>query len=305
MTQIFNELSLHLYTLNNPIFFGLWGLVVGSFLNVVVYRVPKIMEQNWAQGLIDTLKDLEALKSIFSSQLAEKLFKANSEIAYVSKDTIKNLSVPSSHCPQCGKKISWYENIPVISWIFLKGRCSHCQTKISVQYPLVELITGICFTAIPLLGTNFSLIQNMVYTTLSAVFISLILIDYKKQLLPDVLLGWTLLGTLFIYSQNWAAISLEKGLLSGLICFCVLFFLSVAGKAWKGVAMMGDGDIKLVFILGLYISPLQIPYAFTLAFGLFILQVLVIEKTAALKKSHPFGPSLIVSFLALQSILLF
>lgn len=305
MTQIFNELSLHLSMLNNPIFFGIWGLLVGSFLNVLVYRLPKMMEQDWAQGFIDTLKDLEALKSIFPAHLAEKLFKANSEITYVSKDTIKNLSVPSSHCPQCGKKISWYENIPVLSWLLLKGRCSHCKTKISVQYPLVELITGICFTAMPLLGTNFSLIQNMVYTTLSAIFISLILIDYKKQLLPDLLLGWSLLGTLFIYSQNWAAISLEKGLLSGLICFGVLFLLSLAGKAWKGVAMMGDGDIKLVFILGLYISPLQIPYAFTLAFALFILQVLVVERSTDLKKSHPFGPALIVSFLALQSIITF
>lgn len=297
------EISTYLTLLNNSLFLGLWGLFVGSFLNVVVYRLPKIIEQSWGQGIIDTLKDLNGLKTVLPTNVAEDMFDTNKDKNYSIKTEVKSLSFPASHCPKCGKKISWFENIPVLSWISLKGKCSNCKTKISAQYPVVELVTALCFTAIPWAHPHFSLVQNFVFTSLAAVFISLILIDYKKQLLPDILLGWALFLTLLAYSQHWSKISLEHGLISGSICFSVLFLLSKAGQAWKGVSMMGDGDIKLVFILGMYLQPMQIPIAFTTAFAIFIAQVILSSKSNKFQKSHAFGPSLILSFLYFQTFI--
>ena len=98
---------------------GLAGLLLGSFLNVVIYRLPKMMEQQWA------------------TECAE----------FSGKDTPEeiapfNLLVPRSRCQQCGHQIAWYENVPVVSYVFLRGKCSACKTPISIRYPLVELATG-------------------------------------------------------------------------------------------------------------------------------------------------------------------
>ena len=217
---------------------------------------------------------------------------------------MKNLSVPGSHCPACNKKITWYENIPVISWLLLRGQCSACRSKISAQYPAVELITGLLFLAIVWLNPSFTLLQNTVYTSICATALALILIDYKKQLLPDLLLGILLILTLFIYAQNWNFLVFSEGLKSAIISYCVLWLLSRLGHTWKGTTMMGEGDLKLVFILGFYIEPLKLPHAFTAAFALFIAQVVLSGKTSKNKSTtHAFGPALILGFLIFQSLI--
>lgn len=298
------DLMLYLSAMNNPIFFGIWGLMVGSFLNVVVYRLPKIIEQDWAQGLIQTIQDLETLKSLLPSALAEKIFKNNKDEVYSAPVTVKNLSVPASHCPVCNKKISWYENIPVLSWLFLRGRCSNCSAKISAQYPAVELITGLFFLAIVWLNPTFTLLQNTVYTSLCATALALILIDYKKQLLPDALLGIFLFLTLFIYAQHWNFLAFSEGLKSAAISYSVLWLLSRLGYSWKGTTMMGEGDLKLVFILGFYVEALKLPYAFTAAFAIFIAQVIISNKVRENSSpTHAFGPSLILGFLFFQCLI--
>ncbi|RYH36601.1 MAG: prepilin peptidase, partial [Alcaligenaceae bacterium] len=109
---------------------GLFGLLVGSFLNVVIYRLPVMMERQWASEL--------AAMSVSSEA-------AHQQVPPASEPATFNLMVPRSRCPACGHEVQWYENIPVLSYLFLRGRCSSCKVRISVRYPLVELATGALF----------------------------------------------------------------------------------------------------------------------------------------------------------------
>jgi leader peptidase (prepilin peptidase)/N-methyltransferase len=101
--------------------FGFIGLLVGSFLNVVIYRLPKMMEKQWA------------------TEVAE--FKGET----LPDEAVFNLMLPRSKCPKCAHQIRWYENIPLLSYLFLRGKCSACNTPISLRYPTIELITGALF----------------------------------------------------------------------------------------------------------------------------------------------------------------
>ncbi|MEW8053586.1 MAG: prepilin peptidase, partial [Candidatus Thiodiazotropha sp.] len=136
------------------------GLVAGSFLNVVILRLPKMMEQQWR-------RDCQELEGNVCNQAPETY----------------TLSRPASHCPECGHKIRPWENIPILSWLFLKGRCSRCNTSISPRYPIIEAVTAI-LSLIVALHFGFS------WATLAALFltwalIALSVIDFDVQLLPD------------------------------------------------------------------------------------------------------------------------
>ena len=100
---------------------GVFGLLIGSFLNVVIYRLPKMMERQWAAECAEMTGQAPPTQEQF------------------------NLLVPRSRCQKCGHQIRWYENIPVLSYLFLRGKCSACATPISPRYPLVELVTGLLF----------------------------------------------------------------------------------------------------------------------------------------------------------------
>ena len=118
---------------------GLLGLLVGSFLNVVIYRLPKMMENQWAA-------EYAQMTAVNAADSATATTASKLEPHPVLPDTPKfNLMVPRSRCQQCGHQIRWFENIPVASYLFLRGKCSECGTKISPRYPAVELMTGALF----------------------------------------------------------------------------------------------------------------------------------------------------------------
>ena len=146
---------------------GVLGLLVGSFLNVVIYRLPKMMECDWRQQCIeflgaDNIKD-DAIKSSPVNKF--------------------NLVTPNSTCPSCGHKIKPWENIPLISYAFLRGKCSACKAHISLRYPIVELATGILsVAAIYAFGVNATGLACLVFTWC---LIALTMIDFDTQLVPD------------------------------------------------------------------------------------------------------------------------
>jgi len=191
-------------------FFLCFGLLVGSFLNVVIYRVPR--------GL-----------SVVS---------------------------PRSSCPECSHMISWYENIPVISYLFLRGKCSECKSKISVKYPLIELAIGvISFMLAPKFLTPQSLFHFSFYFSIACVFICHFLIDIEHYILPDklnlYLLSVTLPYVFIFYPFNhW--------LLGGAIGFLGPFIVTYLFYKLRGQIGLGGGDIKLFGILGLILGPVGI-----------------------------------------------
>ncbi|MCU7923036.1 MAG: A24 family peptidase [Candidatus Thiodiazotropha sp. (ex Dulcina madagascariensis)] len=244
------------------------GLIVGSFLNVVIHRLPKMMENQWH-------RDCDELKGL--NQTAES--------------QPYNLNQPASHCPKCGHKIRAWENIPVVSWLLLKGRCSHCHTRISPRYPIVEAVTGVMSLAVAL---HF----GVSWTTLAALFltwalIALSMIDFDVQLLPDnITLPFLWLGLLLSLAALFtdprsAIIGAAAGYLS-------LWSVYQLFKRLTGKEGMGYGDFKLLAMLGAWLGWHYLPQIIMLSafVGAVVGILLIVLRGRDRNIPIPFGPYL-------------
>jgi len=199
------------------------GLLVGSFLNVVILRVPVRMEWQWKRDAREIL-DLPA----------------------VEESEPPGIVIKGSHCPQCGHVLSAWENIPVLSWLLLRGRCRGCGTRISLQYPLVELLTGLAFGIVVWqFGMSWQSLAALAFT---AILIAASGIDVRTTLLPDTLtlpLLWLglLISLLPIFVDSHAAI---VGAAAGYLSLWSVFWLF---KLLTGKEGMGYGDFKLLAAL--------------------------------------------------------
>jgi leader peptidase (prepilin peptidase)/N-methyltransferase len=205
---------------------GIFGLLIGSFLNVVIYRLPKIMERQWA------------------AECAELSGKEPP------KTEPFNLMAPRSRCQKCGHQIRWHENIPVLSYLFLRGKCSACGTPISLRYPLVELATGALFfygvwhwSATP---------TALVWCAFAAAILALGLIDWDTTLLPDDITLPLLWGGLIAASLQWSGTSLTSALWGAVAGYLSLWLIYWAFKLITGKEGMGYGDFKLFAALGVW-----------------------------------------------------
>ncbi|MFQ5470504.1 MAG: prepilin peptidase [Gammaproteobacteria bacterium] len=213
------------------------GLLVGSFLNVVILRLPKMMEREWRQQCVEFLQDEAADKT--SSNTGDE------------NDERFNLAYPRSSCPQCGHQITAIENIPVISYMLLKGKCSGCGTRISCRYPIIEFVTAVMSL---LVAFHFGFtIQAMGALFLTWALIALTVIDFDHQLLPDsITLPYLWVGLLLslygIYTDSHSAII---GAMAGYLSLWTVYqgFRILTGK--EG---MGYGDFKLLAMLGAWMG---------------------------------------------------
>lgn len=207
---------------------GILGLILGSFLNVVIYRMPKMLERQWAQEYAD-LQGAEAAP-------------AESDAGTY------NLLRPASACPKCAHKIRWYENIPVLSYVFLRGRCSGCGTPISLRYPLVELATGALF-AFCLWQYGWT-VQALAWCGFSAALLVLALIDWDTTLLPDDITLPLLWAGLICAALGWIPVPLQASLWGAVAGYLFLWCIFWAFKLLTGKEGMGYGDFKLLAALG-------------------------------------------------------
>jgi len=231
-----------------PAIAGVFGLLVGSFLNVVVYRTPIILMREWLLEVGGLLTDGDAWPKVFGKpQPAEFTETGRAIEAHLEVLSPLSLSAPRSRCGACGHQIRWYENIPLLSWLALRARCSACKTPISVRYPLVELATGVVFAGLSWkYGAQPS---TLVMCAAAALMLAMGLIDHDTKYLPDDLtypLMWIGLGaaalgwTVPLPAAFW-------GLVAG---FVPLWLLSVGYRMLRGVNGMGGGDLKLLAALG-------------------------------------------------------
>lgn len=205
-------------------FFGALGLLIGSFLNVVIYRMPKMMERQWA------------------AECAE----INGQIAAPTERF--DLMVPRSKCPHCGHQIQWYENIPVFSYMALRGKCSACKAPISSRYPLVEIATGLLFFAsVWQWGVNAT---GFSWCVFSAILLALALIDWDTTLLPDDLTLPLLWLGLIAAAMQWTPTSLQSSLWGAVAGYLSLWSVYWLFKIVTGKEGMGYGDFKLFAALG-------------------------------------------------------
>ncbi len=203
---------------------GVLGLLVGSFLNVVIFRLPKILERQWA------------------TECAEM---AGKELA---REPSFNLVVPRSRCPNCGHQIRWYENIPVLSFFLLRGKCSACGVPIGFRYPAVELITGAAFFWC--LWRWGATPTAAAWCGFSAMVLALALIDWDTTLLPDDMTLPLLWAGLIASALQWTTVPLAASVWGAVAGYLSLWLIYWIFKLATGKEGMGFGDFKLFAALG-------------------------------------------------------
>ncbi|MCL6327461.1 prepilin peptidase [Pectobacterium polaris] len=212
---------------------GVLGLIVGSFLNVVIYRLPIMLERRWRQDI-----ELEAGM-------------ADSE-----PDTRYNLCWPPSSCPHCQQAIAVKDNIPLFSWLWLRGRSRCCHQSVSVQYPLVEVITMLAFLTAGLLWLPGMALWGALI--LLSFLLVLTVIDIKTLLLPDVLtLSLLWMGLLFNLSETF--VSLNDAVVGAMAGYLSLWILYWVFKYATGKEALGYGDFKLLAALGAWLGWQALP----------------------------------------------
>ncbi|MBW5894103.1 prepilin peptidase [Pectobacterium polaris] len=212
---------------------GVLGLIVGSFLNVVIYRLPIMLERRWRQDI-----ELEA------------------GMADSNPDTRYNLCWPPSSCPHCQQAIAVKDNIPLFSWLWLRGRSRCCHQSVSVQYPLVEVITMLAFLTAGLLWLPGMALWGALI--LLSFLLVLTVIDIKTLLLPDVLtLSLLWMGLLFNLSETF--VSLNDAVVGAMAGYLSLWLLYWVFKYATGKEALGYGDFKLLAALGAWLGWQALP----------------------------------------------
>ncbi|HET8749013.1 MAG TPA: A24 family peptidase [Ramlibacter sp.] len=247
---------------------GVLGLLVGSFLNVVIHRLPRMLERQWAAECAE-----------YSGQP-------------VKDEEPFNLFVPRSRCPHCGHRIRWYENIPVLSWLALRGKCSQCGKGISIRYPIVELVTAGFFA---LCAARWGLsLQAAAWAAFAALLICLFLIDMDTQILPDDLNYSLLWLGLLVAAMGWS-VPLRSAVWGAALGYLVFWGIFQAFKLATGKEGMGYGDFKLLAALGAWLGAeylLAIILLSSIVGAVIGIVLLVVGKLANKDIPMPFGPYL-------------
>jgi leader peptidase (prepilin peptidase)/N-methyltransferase len=275
MLPALNELS-NILQQNNTLFIGLstlFGLMVGSFLNVVIYRLPKIMEQEWHNNCLEL---------------------QGKELPTTTK---YSLSRPRSACPHCGHKISAWENIPIISYLALRGRCKECKASISMRYPLIEALTGIL---IGLISWKFGYsVTTLMAWVFAFALITLTFIDFDTQLLPDdITLPLLWLGLLF--NLNFGFTDLKSAVIGAMAGYLILWSVYWLFKIIRGKEGMGYGDFKLLAAIGAWFGWKLLPAVILLSstLGAIIGIALIVLTKRGKEVPMPFGPFLAIGGVA-------
>jgi leader peptidase (prepilin peptidase)/N-methyltransferase len=234
----------------SPWVLGLFGLCIGSFLNVVIYRLPVMLEREWWQFSGEyQLGDPAAWRRAFGGEPPPSMAQASADVAAaVAAQPKLSLSQPRSRCGACGHVLRWHENIPLLGWLRLRGRCSACGTHISLRYPIVEAATGLLFFASAMaFGSQPS---TLVWCLAIALMIAMALIDADTTLLPDTL-TLPLIGLGVVASAaGWTSVPLSDSAIGAVAGYASLWSVSFLYKLTRGVEGMAEGDFKLLAGIG-------------------------------------------------------
>ncbi len=246
---------------------ALMGLCIGSFLNVVIHRLPLMLERGW------------------------KLDSAEMLGVKIDEATAITLSTPRSRCPSCGHVLAWHENIPVLSYLRLGGRCSACKTRISPRYPFVEVLTGVLFAAV---GWRFGAQPAaLLWCAFAATLVALAGIDWDSTLLPDNLTLPLLWAGLVCAALGWT-LPVTAALWGAVVGYLSLWAVYWLFKLTTGKEGMGYGDFKLLAALGAWLGVQMILPILLAASVLGAIVGIGMKLSGALREGRyvPFGPFL-------------
>ncbi len=258
-------------------FVTFFGLIIGSFLNVVIHRLPKMMERDW-------LRQCQELQNPGSLPADEN-------------GARYNLVVPRSACPACGHQITALENIPLISYAFLRGKCAGCKTPISLRYPLIEALTGLLAGAVAWkFGVSSTALAALVFTF---ALIALTFIDFDTQLLPDdITLPLLWLGLLLNIGGGFT--DLQSAVVGAMAGYLILWSIYWLFKLVTGKEGMGYGDFKLLAAIGAWFGWQLLPAVILLSsvVGSVIGIGLMVLARHGREVPIPFGPYLALGGIA-------
>jgi leader peptidase (prepilin peptidase) / N-methyltransferase len=251
----------------SPWVVGLFGLAVGSFLNVVIHRMPLMMEQAWKQESAEVM----GLPPPDSTDLS--------------------LARPASRCPACGHLIAWHENIPVLSYLRLGGRCSACKTRIPLRYPLIEVLTGLLFALVAWrLGPVH---EVLIWCGFMATLVALSGIDWDTTLLPDNMTLPLLWAGLVCAALGWT-VPLSQSVWGSVGGYLSLWLVYWVFKLITGKEGMGYGDFKLLAALGAWLGLQMLLPIVLVASVIGAVVGIAMKLTGELREGRyvPFGPFL-------------
>lgn len=240
-------------------FAGVLGLLVGSFLNVVIYRTPVMMYRGWLADAVANLMTSKDAPSLWALVFGPKSvppagLEAAADKAALAIESLPpfNLAQPASRCGACGHRIRWYQNIPVLSYLVLRGRCAACNASISPRYPLVELITGALFA---LCAYRFGLTPTgALWAVFAALLVCQFLIDFDTQFLPDSLNYPLLWLGLIGAAMGWTSVALSSAVWGAVFGYLSLWLVYHGYRLATGKEGMGYGDFKLLAALGAWLG---------------------------------------------------
>ncbi|MGQ7262787.1 prepilin peptidase [Vreelandella sp. V005] len=246
---------------------ALFGLCLGSFLNVVITRLPVMLMRHWRR---------EAQAAL--------------ELAHEHSPAF-NLATPGSLCPRCETAIAWHDNIPLVGWLKRGGRCAACNTRISIQYPLVELVGGLL--AVAVLALHGPTLEALSIYSACLVLLALAVIDFRTQLLPDVL-TLPLLWAGLLFQLLFQPLMLSDAVIGVIVGYLSLWSFYWLFKLTTGKEGMGFGDFKLLAALGAWLGWSFLPLILILSAGLGAMVGLTAQAFAPRLRGKPlpFGPFL-------------
>ncbi|MFQ5659081.1 MAG: prepilin peptidase [Gammaproteobacteria bacterium] len=249
---------------------GILGLIVGSFLNVVIYRLPRMLQHEWQRE-------------------CRNLLEINDPVTDSAEEF--NLVRPRSRCPDCGHNISAFENIPLISYLFLAGKCSACRQPISIRYPLIELLSG-AFAVFLSFHFGYGL-QALLAALLTWALLALSVIDFDQHLLPDdITLPFLWLG---LFANMFGIFTdIYSSLIGAMAGYSLLWAVYKLFKLVTGKEGMGYGDFKLIAMLGAWLGWQMLPLIILLSSicGAVIGTGMILVRRLDRSNPIPFGPYL-------------
>lgn len=250
---------------------GVFGLLVGSFLNVVIYRLPIMLSREWEKQCCEYLKQVAPIRS-----------------------EVFNLLLPRSHCPKCNVQISWWQNIPVFSYIILRGKCSSCKSAISWRYPAIELLSSLLSVVVVLkFGTGLAALSVLILTWM---LIVAVFIDFDHQLLPDNI-TFSLLWFGLLLNAYGVFITPRDAIIGAAFGYLLLWSIAYIFKLIRKVEGMGEGDFILLAAFGAWVGWQKIPlilFASALMGGIIGVAMIILKKDK-LNTPIAFGPYLAIA----------
>jgi leader peptidase (prepilin peptidase)/N-methyltransferase len=282
----------------SPLALALIGLCVGSFLNVVIHRLPLMLERQWWTDVAHQLADADSWRRVFGGREERSAPSTDQQrTAAALGQAVTGLAPltiahPRSRCPACGHTLAWHENIPLLGWLRLKGRCSACGTRISLRYPVVELATAVIFAVIAWRFAGQP-VAVLLWSAVAAALLALALIDWDTTVLPDALTLPLLWAGLIAAALGWT-IPLSTALWGAVAGYLSLWSVYWLFKLTTGKEGMGFGDFKLLAALGAWLGWQMIVPMLLMASVIGAAVGIAMKLAATLREGRyvPFGPFL-------------